>query len=124
MRAFQRIGYDETTLAIYDKALTGGDLLLPVPARPGERRGIASLLQRHHVHDAGYVGPGTLEQFSPSMPASPSRPGTDGRFGGRCTRTCAVPVSRVTPPRFTVIHDATRTAIDLYDHRYPPDLGA
>jgi hypothetical protein len=35
VRAFQRLRYDETTLAIYDKALTDGDLLLRVPARPG-----------------------------------------------------------------------------------------
>jgi hypothetical protein len=35
VRALQRLGYDETTLAVYDKALTGGDLLLRVPARPG-----------------------------------------------------------------------------------------
>jgi hypothetical protein len=48
--------------AIYDKALTDGDLLR-VPVRPAERRGIAALLQRHHVHDAGYCGPGTLGQF-------------------------------------------------------------
>src|SRR5215469_11548323 len=63
LRAFQRLGYDESTLAIYDKALTDGDLLLRVPACPAERRGIAALLQRHHVHDVGYFGPGTLEQF-------------------------------------------------------------
>ncbi len=63
MRALPRPGYDGTTLAIYDKALTGGDLLLRVPARPAERRGIAALLQRHHVHDVGYFGPGTLGQF-------------------------------------------------------------
>ena len=63
VRAFQRPGYDETTLAIYDQALTDGDVLLRVPARPAERRGIAALLQRHHVHDVGYFGPGTLGQF-------------------------------------------------------------
>jgi hypothetical protein len=63
VRAFQRLGYGETTLAIYDKALTDADLLLRVPARPAERRGIAALLQRHYVHDAGYFGPGTLKQF-------------------------------------------------------------
>jgi hypothetical protein len=63
VRAFQWLGYDGTTLAIYDKALTDGDLLLRVPGRPAKRRGIAALLQRHHVHDAGYVGPGTPGQF-------------------------------------------------------------
>jgi hypothetical protein len=63
VRALQWPGYDETTLAIYDKALRDGDLLLRVPARPAERRGIAALLQRHHVHDVGYFGPGTLGQF-------------------------------------------------------------
>jgi hypothetical protein len=74
VRAFQRLGYDETTLAIYDKALTDGDLLLRVLARPAERRGIAALLQRHHVHDVGYFGPGTLEQSPPSMRAEPDLP--------------------------------------------------
>jgi hypothetical protein len=63
VRTLQRLGYDETTLAIYDETLRDGDLLLRVPARPAERRGIAALLQRHHVHDVGYFGPGTLEQF-------------------------------------------------------------
>ena len=63
VRAFQRLGYDETTLEIYDEALRDGDLLLRVPARPAERRRIAALLQRHQVHDAGCFGPGTLEQF-------------------------------------------------------------
>ena len=63
VRAFQRLGYDETTLAIYDEALRKGDLLLHVPAQPPERRRIVELLQRHHVHDVGYFAPGTFEQF-------------------------------------------------------------
>jgi hypothetical protein len=63
VRALQRLGYDGTTLAIYDEALRNGDLLLHVPAGPAERRSIAALLQRHHVHDVGYFGPGTFEQF-------------------------------------------------------------
>ena len=40
-----------------------GDLLLHVPAQPAERRRVAGLLQRHHVHDVGYFAPGTFEQF-------------------------------------------------------------
>ena len=63
VRTFQRLGYDETTLEIYDEALRDGDLLLRVPARPADRRRVAALLQRHHVHDVGYFGPGTFEQF-------------------------------------------------------------
>jgi len=63
VRAFQQIGYDETTLAIYDEALNNGDLLLQVPVRPAERRRIVALLQRHDVHDLGYFGQGTFEQF-------------------------------------------------------------
>ena len=55
VRAFQRLGYDE--------ALRKGDLLLHVPAQPAERRRIAGLLQRRHVHDVGYFAPGTFEQF-------------------------------------------------------------
>jgi hypothetical protein len=63
VRAFQQLGYDETTLAIYDEALRHGDLLLHVPARPQDSSRIAALLQHHHVHDLGYFGPGTFEQF-------------------------------------------------------------
>jgi hypothetical protein len=63
VRAFQQLGYDETTLAIYDEALRHGDLLLHVPARPQDSDRIAALLQRHGVHDVGYFGPGTFEQF-------------------------------------------------------------
>jgi hypothetical protein len=63
VRAFQQLGYDETTLAIYDEALRHGDLLLHVPARPQDSGRIAALLQRHGVHDVGYFGPGTFEQF-------------------------------------------------------------
>ena len=63
VRAFQRLGYDETTLELYDEALRKGDLLLQVPAPPGQSRRVAALLQHHHVHDVGYFAPGTFEQF-------------------------------------------------------------
>jgi hypothetical protein len=63
VRTLQRLGYDQETLEIYDEALRHGDLLLRVPARPADRRRIAALLQRHQVHDAGYFGHGTFEQF-------------------------------------------------------------
>jgi len=65
VRAFQQIGYDENTLAIYDEALGHGELVLRVPARPADRDRIAALLHRHQVHDVGYFGPGTFEQFPP-----------------------------------------------------------
>jgi hypothetical protein len=65
VRAFQQIGYDETTLAIYDEALGHGELVLRVPAPPADRDRIAALLHRHRVHDVGYFGPGTFEQFPP-----------------------------------------------------------
>jgi hypothetical protein len=42
-----------------------GELVLRVPARPADRDGIAALLHRHQVHDVGYFGPGTFEQFPP-----------------------------------------------------------
>jgi hypothetical protein len=63
MRAFQRLGYDGITLEIYDEALRHGDPLLQVPVHPAERSRIAALLQHHYVHDVGYFGPGTFEQF-------------------------------------------------------------
>jgi hypothetical protein len=65
VRAFQQFGYDENTLAIYDEALSHGELVLHVPARPPDRDRIAALLHRHQVHDVGYFGPGTFEQFPP-----------------------------------------------------------
>jgi hypothetical protein len=64
VRAFQRLGYDGATLAIYDEALRRGDLLLHVPVRPAGRGRVVALLQRHQVHDVGYFGPGTFEQFA------------------------------------------------------------
>jgi hypothetical protein len=63
VRAIQRLGYDGTTLAIYSEAPKDGDLLLHAPARPADSRRIAALLQRHGVHDVGYFGPATFEQF-------------------------------------------------------------
>ncbi|HYX62477.1 MAG TPA: hypothetical protein VE888_26070 [Streptosporangiaceae bacterium] len=65
VRAFQQIGYDENTLAIYDEALGHGELVLHVPARPAARDRIAALLHRHQIHDVGYFGPGTFKQFPP-----------------------------------------------------------
>jgi hypothetical protein len=38
-------------------------MLLQVPVPPKQRRRVAGLLQHHHVHDVGYFGPGTFEQF-------------------------------------------------------------
>ena len=63
VRAFQRLGYDQESLEIYDEALRDGELVLHVPASPAGRSRITALLQRHHVHDVGYFGPGTFEQF-------------------------------------------------------------
>ena len=63
MRAFQRLGYDQETLEVYDEALRNGELVLHVPARPADGARIAALLQRHQAHDLGYFGPGTFEQF-------------------------------------------------------------
>jgi hypothetical protein len=63
VRGFQRLGYDETTLAGYDEALRDGALLLHVPAKPGDNRAVAHVLWRHGVQDIGYFGSGTFEQF-------------------------------------------------------------
>ena len=63
VRTLQRFGYDGTTLAIYDEALRDGDLVLHVPVRPRDRERIAALLHGHQVHNLGYFGPGTFEQF-------------------------------------------------------------
>ena len=63
VRAFQRLGYDGQTLAIYGEALRHGDLLLRVPAAPAERYRIAVLLQLHHVHHMGYFGREWFEQI-------------------------------------------------------------
>ena len=63
VRTMQRFGYDATTLDLFDDALRDGDLVFHVPARPADRYRIGALLQRHQVHDVGYFGPGTFEQF-------------------------------------------------------------
>lgn len=63
VRAFQQLGYDAEAGQIFDEALRGGDLLLHVPAPPADRYRIAAPLQRLQVHDVGYFGPGTFEQF-------------------------------------------------------------
>ncbi len=64
VRGFQRLGYDQTSLAIYDEALRDGSLLLHVPAGPRDSRKIAHILWRHGARDIGYFGTGTFEQFS------------------------------------------------------------
>jgi hypothetical protein len=63
VRAVQRLGYDEETLAIYGEALRDGDLLLRVPSPPAQRYHIATLLQRHRVHQMGYFGWEWFEQL-------------------------------------------------------------
>jgi hypothetical protein len=64
VRGFQRLGYDQTTLEIYDEALRRGGLLLHVPAKPGDSHSVARILWRHRVEDIGYFGTGTFEQFT------------------------------------------------------------
>ena len=61
--AASRVDSHELTLEMYDEALGAGDMLLQVPVPPKQRRHVAGLLQHHHVHDVGYFGPGTFEQF-------------------------------------------------------------
>jgi hypothetical protein len=82
VRAFQRLGYDGTTLAMYDEALRDGDMLLRVPVRPAGRRRVVDVLQHHQVHDVGYFGPGTFEQ-------SPSSTGTDRTYPQATARPIA-----------------------------------
>jgi hypothetical protein len=64
VRGVQRLGYDQTTLAIYNEALRSGSLVLHVPAGLGDSRHVAEILWRHGVGDIGYFGTGTFEQFS------------------------------------------------------------
>jgi hypothetical protein len=64
VRGFQRLGYDQTLLAIYDEALRKGSLVLHVPAMPAASRRVAEILWRHGVTDIGYFGTGTFEQFT------------------------------------------------------------
>ena len=102
LRTLQRMGYDGTTLAIYDEALRKGDLLLPVPARPKDRTSIAALLQRDGVHDLGYIGPGTFEQFPILDRADPTCPEQPTASAARTSRTARrsrrMPVRRSDPP--------------------------
>jgi hypothetical protein len=95
VRAFRQIGYDGNTLAIYDEALGHGELILPVPAPPADRDRIAALLHRHQVHDVGYFGPGTFEQFPPRIGLIWVRAGArppPGLASGRVTWQHMVPV--------------------------------
>jgi hypothetical protein len=75
VRGFQQLGYDQTTLAIYDEALRDGALLLHVPAAPGDSRNVADIMRRHGVGDIGYFGTGTFEQFT--FPDDTSAPAED-----------------------------------------------
>jgi transcriptional regulator with XRE-family HTH domain len=63
VRAVQRLGYDEETLARYDEGLRDGDLLLRVPSPPAQRYHVAALLQLHQVHQMGYFGREWFEQL-------------------------------------------------------------
>lgn len=58
-----RAAWQNSTRETYDEALRHGDLRLQVPVRPADRYHITALLQRHQVHDVGYFGLGTFEQF-------------------------------------------------------------
>jgi uncharacterized membrane protein len=119
VRAFQRLGYGETTLAIYDKALTDADLLLRVPARPAERRGIARCSTAMSTVSAT-SGRGRSSSSHPRCALSPICPGTAGRLGGRCAQDLRRARQEGHTRCFTVIHGATGTAIDLCNHRYRP----
>lgn len=102
MRTLQWMGYDGTTVAIYDEAPRKGDLLLPVPGAPKDRSSIAALLQRHGVHDLGYIGPGTFEQFPSSTGLTPTCPEQPTASAVRTSRTARrsrrMPVRRSDPP--------------------------
>jgi hypothetical protein len=101
VRAFQQLGYDQTTLAIYDEALRDGELVLHVPARPADRGRIAALLQRHHVHDVGYFGPGTFAVPHRRYRLTPICPEQRAALAARASRTSRrarrLPERRVTP---------------------------
>ena len=84
VRTLQRMGYDGTTLAIYDEALRDGDLLY-VPVRHDDRQRIAALLQRHQVHDAG---PARSSSSHPEYGVSAICPGTAGRLMHPGPRAC------------------------------------
>jgi hypothetical protein len=64
VRRFQRLGYDRTTLAIYNEALRDGALLIRIPAGLGDSRLVAEILWRHGAINIGYFGTGTFEQFT------------------------------------------------------------
>lgn len=64
VRGFQRLGYDQTTLAIFDEALRDGGLLLHVPASQHNARAVAAMMWRHGARSIGYFGAGTFEEFS------------------------------------------------------------
>ena len=82
VRTLQRLGYDETTLEIYDEALRHGDLVLHVAARPADRRRIAALLQRHQVTMLATSGQARSSTSPSSILADPICFATAGRRSG------------------------------------------
>ena len=99
VRTLQGFGYD---LGGPRGALGKGDLLLHMPTRPADSSRIAALLQRHGVHDLGYCGPGTFEQFPlldadwpPSDPEQPAVPAA--RASRTSCRSRRMPVRRSHP---------------------------
>jgi hypothetical protein len=119
VRAFQQLGYDGNTPAIYDEALGHGELVLHVPASPADLSRIAALLQHHHIHDAGYFGPGTFETAWPLEVADRA---ADGR-GGCSTAASVKPADAHTPSGGgeVVPRDQVRQPVRLATPRWPGD---
>jgi hypothetical protein len=109
VRAFQRVGYGETALAIYDNGRRDGDLLLRVPARPVQRA-VPPPPPRHprppagHAcHDSAMASPRAGTAMSSSSPIncglSPAWPGVSRTDSGRPRRSTLRCVFVLHPPR-------------------------
>jgi hypothetical protein len=64
LRAIQKLGYDQTFLAIYDEALHRGQAVLTVGCSHAVTRPVAQLLDARGGHAIVWFGRGTAEQLS------------------------------------------------------------
>lgn len=64
LRTLQRMGYDESILAVYDEGLRSGEALVTVPCDPENRYEIGRTLRGHGGHAIIYFGRGRAETLT------------------------------------------------------------
>jgi nucleotide-binding universal stress UspA family protein len=64
VRFFQKWGYDDAVLNLYDEGLRKGESVFVIPSTPEDKIALARLLQRHQGHAIHYFGLRTAESLS------------------------------------------------------------